>query len=246
MFRRLEIGMPDSILKKMLLSLMILVLLTTVGSSYLLIPEIFEVLESDDQMCETDKYLKGHRLNNFVFTKFTGVRVFKVFTVTSQPFNIEKSVQLVYCEDGKKVYQKRIIQEDKKSNDIYWKESFPIQSGDKMSFFKLSRRDGYINHDKTYVLPGSVIGGLFQCYDSNCTTISSRPLLPVYSYTHKKMWTETIRGHSLTNWTIHKYIPLVSTSNDNINSKQQLKYFLSDKKRHRAPKKYVQDLFEKG
>ncbi|SMN19023.1 similar to Saccharomyces cerevisiae YGL138C Putative protein of unknown function [Maudiozyma saulgeensis] len=231
---------------KLIVYLVVLLAVITTTNSYLLFPEIVDVLESADQVCETDKYFKGQMVNSYGITKFTGVRVFKVYTVTSQPFAIQESIRFVYCEDGKKQYQKIVIQEEKNKSDIYWKEPFPIKSAEKEPIFKMSRRDGYINHDKTYVLPGSIIGGLFQCFDLNCSSANSRPLLPVYSYTHKKMWTESTRGNSFTNWTIDKYIPLVSTSNDNISSKQLLKQILSNKKRHRTPRRFIREAFGKG
>ncbi|KAG0661029.1 hypothetical protein C6P45_001437 [Maudiozyma exigua] len=158
--------------------------------------------------------------------------------MTFYPMAFEESIRFIYCDGGKNLQEKIIIQEDQTS-DAYWNETFELTFVDPSTKLKFSRRQGFVNHDKSYVVPGSIIGGLFHCFDDSCNSENSEPMLPVYSYMHESMWTQTTRGNSLYNWTLEKYIPLMSTTNDYFRS-NKLKQLVAGHNRHR-----IADIYEK-
>lgn len=208
---------------------------------HLLFSDIKELFESPDQVCQNDNYSKDNFFKAFGIKKFTGIRVFKVYKMTLYPISFEESIRFIYCDEGKRMHHRSIIQ-DNQDTDAYWAETFDIPSFSDNIKLKFSKREGYINHDKSYVIPGSIIGGLFHCFDNECTPDNSEPILPVYSYMHESIWTQTTRGDSLYNWTIEKYVPLMSTTNDHTGT-DKLRALVTGYSRHRTVKGYMYDRF---
>lgn len=209
----------------------------------LIFSDLKELFESPDQVCQNDNYSTENFINNLGINKFTGIRVFKVYKMTLYPTSFEESIRFIYCEDGKKLHQKNIIQQGQTS-DAYWTETFDIPSFSTNTRLKFSKRKGFVNHNKSYVVPGSIIGGVFHCLDDDCTSDNSEPVLPLHSYLHESIWTQTTRGDNLYNWTIEKYIPLMSTSNDHDRT-SKLTALVTGQNRHRTIKEYMYDKFGK-
>lgn len=205
-----------------------------------------EIFKSSDKACDGEVFTKGHVIYNFNINKYTGVRVFKVYKVTTLPFSVVEFVKFVYCQDGKKKYEQNELLNDDDSTDIYWYKPFSFKVKEKEITFKLSRKPNYIERDSNFLLPGFIVGGLFHCYDSYCRSDNSEPVLPLYSDTYRKLWIEVQHGSSMSNWTFEKYLPLVSTPNDNNNQVKQLKPIIQGKEVRSSSMDVIIKIFKNG
>lgn len=215
---------------------------------HLLGSEVQELLKSSDKVCNDNVYTSGtwvYRLGRL--NKFTGIRVFKVFSLRVRPFQKSESVRVIYCDNGRNMFEEdRVIDTDHAAEAI-WRNPFVFNVDSRNLTFQFSRKEGYIDHDHSFALPGSLVGGVFHCFDEICSQETSHPVLPLYSSTHKKVWLELLHGEQNANWTFEKYIPLLSTPNDGANQVPRLKQLFTGSKKSRSPKSVLVNLLrQKG
>lgn len=213
---------------------------------HLLGPKVGELLESSDKVCNDEMYTSSvwvARLSGV--NKFTGIRVFKVYSFRVRPFKKVETVSLVYCENGKKTFEQRMAVDEGSGPGSFWGTPVVIRGSSKNVTFQLARKEGYIDHDHSFALPGTLVGGVFHCLDDSCADDTTEPILPLYSNTHKKIWLELLHGHEKTDWTFEKYIPVLSTPNDSGSYVQKLRPLFKDNDKSRSSSDILLNLFKK-
>ncbi|CCK70851.1 uncharacterized protein KNAG_0F01830 [Huiozyma naganishii CBS 8797] len=144
---------------------------------------------------------------------YSGFKISKVYKFHTNPINFTNYLQVVYCQSGKKIWEKS---DQVDVDDMQWEVPLEVNFDEGKWFFSFVKRDVYRQKKFSLFLPGTWVGGFFLCADTQCKRNEIIPLMPLYADDYRNHWKEVNVKNKFHKLEVTKTVPFLKTPLDKV------------------------------